>query len=100
MNCEAKVDKGDSCKLKSQGLTLKIFVCWTSDPPMFTHVQVFTERFRGSGRLQATAVNPAEETSYYVTGNPKVGHHIDMDEDGLVTLLRKQTFSLFITLDL
>ena len=37
------------------------------DPPVFTHVPTFTERFRGSGRLQATAVNAAEETSYYVT---------------------------------
>ena len=42
----------------------KATVC---DPPIFEHVPKFEERFRGSERLKAGAVNQAEETSYYIT---------------------------------
>ena len=43
---------------------LKATVC---DPPVFEHIPSFDKRFRGSGRLEAAAVSPAEETSYYMT---------------------------------
>jgi hypothetical protein len=35
-------------------------------PAVFSHIPDFGDRFRGSGRLHAQAVNPAESTSYYL----------------------------------
>ena len=56
-----------------------------ADPPVFTHVPSFEKRFRGSGRLESLAVNPAEEISYYIT--------LDFDHQwGLVN--RLQTISV------
>ena len=38
-------------------------------PPIFTHVPLFVDRLRGSGRLHSQVVNEAEATSYYICLN-------------------------------
>ena len=43
------------------------FLACVVDPSIFEHIPSFEKRFRGSGRLESSAVNAAEETSYYIT---------------------------------
>ena len=45
----------------------KKFLACVVDPSIFEHIPSFEKRFRGSGRLESSAVNAAEETSYYIT---------------------------------
>ena len=49
------------------GKNYKKFLACVVDPPMFEHIPSFEKRFRGSGRLESSAINAAEETSYYIT---------------------------------